>query len=45
MRLSFKASKTLSGIETSQGGIFLQIALGSFKASKTLSGIETYPSD
>ena len=42
MDACFKASKTLSGIETR----FIQIdfsQLSSFKASKTLSGIETYP--
>ena len=36
----FKASKTLSGIETTNQKYFVILAKG-FKASKTLSGIET----
>ncbi len=40
--LSFKASKTLSGIETTDVDDATRIFANlSFKASKTLSGIET----
>ena len=38
---SFKASKTLSGIETVDRGLGIPVPR-SFKASKTLSGIETF---
>ena len=40
MPVGFKASKTLSGIETALQSA-IQANAGSFKASKTLSGIET----
>ena len=37
----FKASKTLSGIET-LWSLLIRLLLKGFKASKTLSGIETW---